>query len=385
MKKITILLLTFLLLLPLVVASTALADNNRNKTEVVVLGADEVVDDDYLAAGERVEIFGTINGDLYAAGGVVIISGVINGDILAAGGVVTIAGEVAQDVRILGGTVDITGDVGGSVSFGAGEVNISESAIIGGSVVGGAGNVVVSGPVAKGMKVGAGSLTLSNSVGGSVETGVDDLRLTPQAQVDGDLIYWSTLNASIDETASISGTVTKKMPVQPSSTRQQEAEINSAMYGFRIYGFLTALLFGFLFVHFFPKYATDTAAVIAKRPWKSMGYGFLTLVFIPIILVMILVTIVGIPIAMFGTFIYIMYIYLAKFFAMVWVGSYTLDKVKKTNTPKRAFIVGLLVYSILKLIPVVGFFTTTVFLFAGLGASVVSSRKCYGKINIKKD
>ena len=46
----------------------------------------QVVDGDYFAFGETVEISGTINGDLYASGGQVVIDGRVNGDVLVAGG-----------------------------------------------------------------------------------------------------------------------------------------------------------------------------------------------------------------------------------------------------------------------------------------------------------
>jgi hypothetical protein len=65
--------------------------------------AAEVIDGEYLAAGPRVEISGTVNGDVYAAGGQILIDGSVNGDVLVVGGSVTLSGHVAQDVRVLGG------------------------------------------------------------------------------------------------------------------------------------------------------------------------------------------------------------------------------------------------------------------------------------------
>src|SRR4030042_3865228 len=72
---------------------------------------DEVIDHDYLAAGESVTISGVVNGDVYAAGANVTIDGKINGDLLAGAGMITLLGEVTDDVRIAGGNILINGTV----------------------------------------------------------------------------------------------------------------------------------------------------------------------------------------------------------------------------------------------------------------------------------
>ncbi|MBT7553078.1 hypothetical protein HN670_01245, partial [bacterium] len=59
--------------------------------DVVFLAIDQTIDHNYYAAGQNVEIYGTVNGDLFLAGqNIIIDSENINGDIFAAGSTLTI-------------------------------------------------------------------------------------------------------------------------------------------------------------------------------------------------------------------------------------------------------------------------------------------------------
>ncbi|QQS38732.1 polymer-forming cytoskeletal protein [Candidatus Woesebacteria bacterium] len=369
MKKFRLFIVLLLLSLVVPITTTAIyARDHSESPKITSLSQDKVIDGDYLAFGERVEIYGTVNGDVYAAGGIVIVQGKINGDVLVAGGEVIIGGSVSQNVRVLGGNVSVTGDVGRNLSFGAGNVNVTESAHILGNIVGASGNTYLSGRIDGDIKTGNGTLTLSNVVGGNVESNVEDLRLTSKASVTGDLTYWSYYDASIDETATVGGTVTKKVSIVPSTPQDDLAIAKTVNHGFRVYWFVSTFLFGIIFVKLFSKCISNIANVIDKKPWLSLGYGFVSFIMLPILIILVFITIVGIPTATFLMFAYFMALYLAKFFTMTWVGALILKKINKAQTPMKMFVVGFLVYSILKVIPVVGFLSSLGFLLVGLGS-----------------
>lgn len=368
--------------MPFLLAKSITAANTSGANEVVVLGPEEIIDEDYFAVGDSVEIYGTVNGDAYVAGGLVIIEGIINGDLLVAGGTVQIPGDVSQDVRVLGGDVTITGNIGRNLSFGAGNINISESSTIGGSIAGGAGSVVVSAPVEGNANIAAGSITISSSINGKVNAGVDQLRLTPQAKIGGDLVYWSDFDASIDENATISGQTTKKVGIVP---QERDNKTTRALYsGFTIYWLLATLTFGLIFVHLFPKASTNTSDVLTKKPGQSLIAGLIVLLFTPPVIFVIAITLIGIPIAAVLALIYILYLYLAKFFVMVWAGNWILQKFGKKESAKKAFALGLLAFAVLRWIPVVSFFVYLIVLVFGLGAMSLLTRERYLKSKTKK-
>jgi hypothetical protein len=68
---------------------------------------DQVIDNDVLATGTDVVIDGTINGDLLAVGSAVTVNGPVSGSLVAVGRTVTLNGEVGGSTYILGRTLTL--------------------------------------------------------------------------------------------------------------------------------------------------------------------------------------------------------------------------------------------------------------------------------------
>ncbi len=83
----TILAVCSLLALPAV----ALAANDQ----VVLVGADEIIDGNLIKAGQLIDVAGAVNGDVIAIGNTINISGPVAGDVIAIGNTVKISGAVS--------------------------------------------------------------------------------------------------------------------------------------------------------------------------------------------------------------------------------------------------------------------------------------------------
>ena len=77
--------------------------------DVVTLNRNEVVHDDYFAAGEDITLAGTVDGDAALGASEIEVSGKVGGDLLAAGGVVIVSAEIVGDARIAGGQLKSLG------------------------------------------------------------------------------------------------------------------------------------------------------------------------------------------------------------------------------------------------------------------------------------
>ena len=86
-------------LLVLTFATPARAFDGRGGDRVVI-GADEVVDDDLYVGAEEFVLDGQVNGDLIAAGGTITINGTVDGDLMAAAQTVVVNGEVTGAIRM---------------------------------------------------------------------------------------------------------------------------------------------------------------------------------------------------------------------------------------------------------------------------------------------
>lgn len=364
----------------LIFAPFVVAQEVRN-SEVVTLASDQTVDKDYFATGEKVVISGIVNGDVYVFGGNVIVDGTVNGDLIAGGGTVSVTGRVTDDARIGGGQVDVSGEIGRNLTAGGGSINISQNAKIGGSLVAGGGNVNVLSALGRGATVGGGNLTLANSVGGDVTAGVGSLTLLQNANVAGDLNYWSSQPADIQSGAQINGQTNFHMTEEKDGKSDAAAGIN---FGFSIYSFLVALIFGFIFIRFLPNFTQATADRITKKPLASLGIGFLALVTVPIFAIILAITILGIPFALLLMLFYIVDLYLAKIFVAIAVGAFLANYFKKKWGLMLSFVVGLAVYCLLSLIPVLGWLAVCIITLIGFGALIVSKKTNYESIRAKK-
>jgi len=376
-KKLLILVPVLLLLLLAPVA--IVVGESKDETKISALPAGEVVNKDYFASGDVVEVSGTVNGDVYAFGGQVLVDGKVKGDLITAGGTVTVSGDISQDLRAGGGQITISGQIGRNVTIGGGNVEFTSDANVRGSILAGAGNITLASPIGSNVKVGAGNLTISNKVNGDVEAGVGSLRLTSKAQIKGDVTYWSDRNASIDENALILGELTKKAtPVTP---KPPIDEIFGGFAAFNIFaalvGFVSTFILGLILIKLAPNFMKTATSTLGSKPWVSLGIGLLTLILTPIVSIILFVTVVGLPLGLILVPIYLICIYIARIFVIYWVGIMIFNRTGRKLHEVWAFVLGLAIYYILTLVPVIGGIVTFLTVVFGLGTALVAKRYVY--------
>ena len=385
MKRLTIAIfsLIFLFILPLSVFA-----QTTTQGKAVVLPKNEIVNKDYFATGETVTLSGTVNGDAYVAGGTVFIDGPINGDLLVAGGTVHIRGPIKNDVRVAGGTITIDSPVGGNVTVGGGTVTITDSAIISGSLTGGAGTLSVFGPVGKGMTIGSGDATIGNTVGGEITAGVDQLTLTSQAKVQGDLNYWSSQKAQIANEASIAGEINYHLSENNTTPKEAPKAMGEAFAGlgfsFKLFEALAAFIVGALIIRFSPVYIKRVTDASLARPWRYLAIGFVTVVITPILIGLLFVTLLGIPLAILLLVLYILELYIAKIFTALLIGQKLFEMLKQNGNLYILLLVGIVVGIILEIIPVVGWLILLVVYFIAFGGLVDTKKDFYTELRNKK-
>lgn len=382
MLKKLIAILISLLIFPLAVSSV-FAAKNFQRNETVLVPKEEVVVGDYFAVGERVTIAGTVNGDAYVAGGNVIVEGVINGDLITAGGTVNVRGKVTQDVRAGGGQVTVSGDVGGNVTLVGGSLEVADSAKIAGSLVSAGGNLSVFAPIGKGATIGAGSTTIGNLINGNVTAGVGELALTPNAKVDGDLTYWSDSDAQIQDGAEVSGKTTHNFP-QKKEKQEPKKALGGLFAFFKIASFLAALLIGLILIKFVPVFTKTTTEALSKKPVPSLGVGLAAVIITPILILIFAITMVGIPLALILLTLFLITLYLSKIFVSIAIGRKIVEITNQKAGDYAVFILGLLLYTLIALIPILGTVVAVLALLAGFGAIVIAKKNIYKQLRSKK-
>lgn len=289
----------------------------------------------------------TIGEDLEAFGGDIVIMGTVDGDVSAFGGNIRIEGEVTGDVEAFGGNVWIAGPVGGDVEASAGNVYVQPGAEIGGSLSAAAGNVVVAG-----------------SIGGNAELAGGTVTLTPSASIGGNVQYAVGEDGQFaNEGAAVGGTITRVRDVDAGPW--EGPQIPGWTFG--VYGFLVNLALGAVLLLAFPRFSAGVAEHVGADPLRTGGIGLLTLVAVPVALVLVAITIVGIPLAIVGGLLFGVALWVALVYGRFAVGAWLLSLADVENR-WGALVLGLVLLGLAARIPWVGGLVDLLVALLGLGA-----------------
>jgi hypothetical protein len=126
---------------------------------------------------------------------------------------------------------------------------------------------------------------------------------------------------------------------------------------------------GLALILVFPGFTHRSAhSFTAKMGW-SLLYGLLILIVMPILSILLMVTIVGLPLGLIMLLAYFSLLYIAKVIAGLSIGSALIGRKEKgAGSQILSLFLGLLILELVALIPIVGGLLGFVMLVVGLGA-----------------
>jgi len=344
-----------------------------DEVDIVVLPAGTVLNQDFFAYGKSIEVSGTVNGDVYVFGGQVFIDGTVNGDVLVAGGSVEISGKVSQDVRLLGGQASITGEIGRNVTAVTATIEFSPSARVGNNIVVLSGNVDLESLIGHNARIYASNLRLSDGIKGKLSAYVGQMRITSKAQIGGDVEYWSNRNALIDSHAKIGGEVIH----HPSFFYNifhgkffKTIKIGSK-FAALIMNFFYTFVIALIIMRYFPQRIDDTLYALNHKPLQALIAGVVLVILLPLLFLVLLITIVGVPFALTLLAINVVSFYTAKILAIIWAAKHLFHRFDFKKHMRFYFAFSLIIYYLLTLIPYLGTTISLAALLLGLGGLVL--------------
>ncbi len=369
-----IIFLISLLCFPFLSSEEKKAEEPKKEDSIIVLSSDAVYNGDYFAMGRSIEISGTVNGDVYLFSEQIVIDGMINGDLICCGGSVDISGKVAHNCRILAGQVLISGDIGNNVTAVTGNLQLLSSATVGGNLVAIAGNADLAAKVGADATMITSNLRVSGRIDNDLQCSVGQMRITSRAVINRNIDYRSNSLAWIEPGATICGTITH----HPSFVHKlvKGTWIQNILVGSKIIAtfmnFLYTFVIGLILIKIFPKNLESTIHELKKHPIKSLAFGLMILVLLPLVALLLLMTILGIPFALTLIALNIIGFYTAKVYCIFWASNWIFKKLKMKPNQLPSFSLGLIVYFCLMPIPYLGTILALVFMLLGLGASILA-------------
>jgi len=346
------------------------------------LAAGETVDSALFAAGNNVNIAGTVNGDLYCGGQTVNISGTVNGDVICAAQTITISGKVDGSVRVAGQTVNLNGTISGSVTVGGQNLYIGASAVIGRDLLGGGQAVTIDGNVARDVTIGTQNLTVNGTVGRDINGQVQTIAIGSTGKVTGDVMYTSQNELSVANGGQVAGTVTRTEPKAYQKYQMRPETVAAIAVGSAIFVFIAAVVFALALALMFPKILEDSAVAMVKSPGMTVLTGFVAWVVAPIAITILFITAIGVGLALFAMFAWFIILLMSVSFSAYLLGKLIIGK--STKNSLLIMLVGITIVSIVMIIPVINFIVFVVAGMFGTGAILVQSKKLFERPTVKK-
>ncbi|PCI30223.1 hypothetical protein COB55_00380 [Candidatus Wolfebacteria bacterium] len=307
----------------------------------------------YVGAG-AITIAGPVFGDAHLGGGMVLITGVISKDATIVGGQINIHERVGEDLRAVGGSVMVGGDVGQDAVIIGGTITILPDVSILGDAILTGGLIVVHGNIQKDLIVSGGEVVINGIINGDVKVNAGEkFTLGEDASIRGNLEY--TAGEEVEIPAGVvSGEVTY---TSSAKTFKGEDGAWAAVTAFIGIIFLIILASAFLAYWIAPNMSQAIADAATRNFWKNLGWGLVSVILVPLLIIFSLVTIIGIPFGMFWLFAYLMVSSLTKVFSGIVFGVLLVKLFKKMDyvvLSWKTVLLGALSFHILVFVPVVG-------------------------------
>jgi hypothetical protein len=388
-----------------------------------VVRVDGTVNGMLIAVGQTVTLNGTINGDALLFGQNVIVSdnAVINGNLFSGAQTITVSGEVTGSIAGGAASMVAGGEVGRNIYYGGYSLETQPGNTVARGLYFGGYQAILKGSIANDLNASAGAVELDGSVGGNALVSVappgqteppifmgpyaaqmppsipSGLRVGPNAKITGQLIYTSQANQDASVQVEPAGGIVYQTPVpqeranQPAPAVQVTMPVLDWLFNF-LRRFITLLLLGLLAVWLLPFVTRSTSEIVRAKPAQSAGYGFLTIIvgyigaFVAALLILMLglffavVTLGGLSSTIFGiglsglallvTAFTLLVSYASKLVFAYLIGDLILAGAAPALSGRRywAMALGVLLYSLVRSIPILGWLIGFIVTIIGVGA-----------------
>lgn len=298
-------------------------------------------------SGLNVDVRDDVSGDVYVSGQRITISGNVTGDVIAAGQTINITGDVDGNVRLAGQDVTISGEVSRSGTIFASTIDLTDTGSFGDDLVGAAGDIDIAGAIGRDVEVGVGDLTIDGTVGGNVT-------------------YNSANEADISDGA-VSGTIEQIVPEpneEPTAGEKFVGWLLGLLYALVALSLIT-LAAGWLL----PRLLHRVTNQLIPRPWKALLVGFVAFIAVPLVLLLLLATVIGAPLALTALLVWLTLVLATFVFSAYYLGRLIF---RDRRHPVVMAPVGGLILIVALQIPWLNVLVWFAMVFFGLGAQLLA-------------
>lgn len=328
------------------------------------------------AAGGVLNVTDPVEGDAFLAGGKVAIASEIKGDLVVTGGDVSVGGSVEDDLYAAGGDVKLDAIVSGNARLAGGDIAVGPATVVAGTVSLTGARVSFEGNSHEDLHASGASVRIDGEVHGDAEVRAEELVIGPGTRIGGRLVYHGPAEPIVPEGAVIDGGLEFHqagagwfLDRSGEPRRDRHSRGGSLLWFVGVFGAAT------IFVLLFPGYSTRAADAIGREPLRVIGLGLAIVICAPFVGVVLLITIIGIPLALLAMPLYVLLLFLgwvtaALFLAQRGLAAARAGRPVTNGWRLLALFLALGALWLVRQVPFVGGLLAFVALLAGVGALV---------------
>lgn len=363
--------------------------------EEATVAEDETVAEDLALFAASACVDGYVESDVIALARTINVPGIINQDLMGGAETVEITGQVGDDMRVGARFLDVRGQVGDDLIAFCQRLTLGEDGRVGGEVRAwcqkatfngdvdgnlraGCELAEIQGHVGGNLSVHARRIDLAGAVDGDVELKAESITLLPGCIIAGNLKYTSANQIEMQEGARVLGqTEWQKPEVEVTVPKRKGIEGLGTFITFLKLAMLVAqIAVGLILIGISRKQVALMANTLTGHPWKSLGVGFVFLFCVPIVSLILLFTIIGLPLAILAIFLYLIIWYLSPIVVGLTIGGKMVKAFKENRMGPMVggLILGLIILRVISFIPAAGVFVQFLVILFGMGAILVSRK-----------
>jgi cytoskeletal protein CcmA (bactofilin family) len=337
------------------------------------IAADETVAETLVCTGEVVTIDGTVDGDLVVAAERITLRGRVTGDVYAFGDEVEIDGTVQGSVRVAAERARLGGRVEGSVLLAGDRLTLAPgSRVERDATIFGSG-AQVDGATVRDVAFAGEWIELRGEIGRDLQVfAADQVKLLDGARIGRDLRAKLADGPEAVEQAS-GATVGGEIRVETGSMVHEHHlshYLHPRFYLTAVVAAAAAFVFGLLMYLLDPR-LFEADPPDARGFFRSLGIGFLVVLAGPVALLLVGLTVIGLPVAALGLYLLILALYGGYVLVAGLVGQRVLAPSGPGLGPfAPSLLVGVLILAALSVLPFVGSAVRIVAVLFGLGCLV---------------
>lgn len=322
---------------------------------------------DLVTAGEEVSVMTEVQGDLIAAGEKVTVNETVHGYVLVTGGNIALKGEVENDLWTAGSEIMLDAEIKDHAWIAGRSVEVTSSGRLGHDTRIAGQEVIIDAPIAGDLYLAAGNAVLGAEIDGSVHAYVGEIELKPGAVIRGDLFVTGPNPPVISPEAQVLGRIVHRS--------EGDEEFSLVAWLLRWLGmFLAVSVLGTAVIMLASDWNRRVATRLSGRPGRSLLFGVMSVIVIPLISILLAVTLIGLPLAVVLVAIFISIVVMTSVFVSYGLGSWLLNRLGIENTKHFTRLVsGTLLLAFFASLPWVGWLVQLVVLLLGMGAVVLEA------------